>query len=80
MFVNPLVVPADARVGLTMRQAEVYRFVQTFIELKGYSPSYPEIAEEIGCNLSGVQRIAEGLEERGYIRRRKRQARSIIPI
>lgn len=80
MFNNPVVKQEQNRLGLTKRQAEVYRFVQTFIELNGYSPSYPEIAEEIGCNLSGVQRITEGLEKRGYIRKRKGQARSIIPI
>lgn len=44
----------------------------------GKSPSYDEMATAIGqASKSGVQRLVNGLEERGFIRRLPHHARSI---
>lgn len=64
--------------SMTPRQKEAYDFIRSFIDEKGYGPSYEEIQEAIGlASKSGVHRIIEGLEERDLIVRRPGMRRSI---
>ncbi|NKC47589.1 hypothetical protein I6H96_11430 [Brucella anthropi] len=63
---------------MTPRQKEAYDFIRSFIDQKGYGPSYEEIQEALGLHSkSGVHRIIEGLEERDLIVRRPGIRRSI---
>ena len=53
---------------MTPAMREAYDFICTFISDKGYSPTYKEIGEAIGVkNKSGVHRIVNALQDRGYI-------------
>lgn len=64
--------------SMTPRQKDAYDFIRSFIDEKGYGPSYEEIQEALGLHSkSGVHRIVEGLEERSLIIRRPRIRRSI---
>ncbi|ABS12957.1 LexA family protein [Brucella anthropi] len=64
--------------SMTPRQKEAYDFIRSFIDQKGYGPSYEEIQEALGLHSkSGVHRIIEGLEERDLIVRRPGIRRSI---
>ena len=52
------------------RQREVLNFVNEFIEIKGYSPSYQEIAVGLGLSSKGsVARHIETLEAQGLLTR-----------
>lgn len=52
------------------RQREVLNFVNEFIEIKGYSPSYQEIADGLGLSSKGsVARHIETLEAQGLLQR-----------
>ncbi|HBQ31751.1 MAG TPA: hypothetical protein DD739_03395 [Ochrobactrum anthropi] len=63
---------------MTPRQKQAYDFIRSFIDEKGYGPSYEEIQEALGLHSkSGVHRIIEGLEERDLIVRRPGIRRSI---
>lgn len=67
--------------ALTKRQAETLRFIQGFIETKGYSPCLREICDGIGARQkSGAHRLVTGLEERGAIRRLPNRDRAIEVI
>lgn len=64
--------------SMTPRQKQAYDFIRSFIDEKGYGPSYEEIQEALGLHSkSGVHRIIEGLEERDLIARRPGIRRSI---
>jgi SOS-response transcriptional repressor LexA len=67
----------NEKLGLTQRQAEALEFLRAFFAERGYSPSYAEIGRACGCNLSGVQRIVQALEDRGHVSRRRGAWRSI---
>jgi repressor LexA len=52
------------------RQREILNFVTEFLEIKGYSPSYHEIASGLGLASKGaVARHIEALESLGLIQR-----------
>ena len=52
--------------GLTKRQSEALAFIRGFIEAKGYSPSYREIAAGIDTPSTGeAHRLVHQLIERG---------------
>lgn len=66
---------------LTKKQRKTLDFVTTFIEEKGYSPSYREIAT--GLKLSSVATVAQHIEtlvEKGYLEKGNNSARSLIPV
>lgn len=64
--------------SMTPRQKEAYDFIRSFIDEKGYGPSYEEIQEAIGlASKSGVHRIVYGLRDRGLIHVRPNLARCI---
>lgn len=63
---------------LTKRQHDTLRFLQDFMEDKGYCPSYEEIAA--GLNLTSLATVhahLTALEKKGYLRRGYNQSRSI---
>jgi SOS-response transcriptional repressor LexA len=54
--------------GITPRQSEALAFIRTFIDDKGWSPSFEEIGAAIGLRSKGsVHRLVAGLAERGAI-------------
>lgn len=56
---------------------QVYRFIHSFIDDRGFAPSQREIAD--GCYMarSSVQRHLDVLEARGFIERELGMARSL---
>jgi len=66
---------------VTRRQSEVLQFISEFLNEHGYSPTLEEIAHHFGMtSLNGVYKHLKGLEERGFIRRLNKHARSIQVI
>ena len=64
--------------ALTARQKQVLDFIADFIEQKGYSPSYEEMARGLGlASLATVHKHVTALEERGYLKRAYNQSRSL---
>jgi repressor LexA len=66
---------------LTKKQRKTLDFVTTFIEQKGYSPSYREIAN--GLKLSSVATVAQHIDtlvEKGFLEKGNNSARSLIPV
>jgi len=67
--------------ALTKKQRKTLDFVTTFIEQKGYSPSYREIAN--GLKLSSVATVAQHIDtlvEKGFLEKGNNSARSLIPV
>lgn len=63
---------------LTKRQKEILDFIEGFLEEKGYSPSFEEIAEAFGyASLATVHEHLSNLERKGYIRKSYNESRSL---
>jgi len=64
---------------LTEKQQAVYRYLQQYIEARGFAPSYDEIRQHFGFqSFQSVQKHLRQLEDKGYIRTgRKNQKRAI---
>jgi len=63
---------------LTRRQKDVLDFLSEFIETKGYSPSYEEIAAGLKlASLATVHKHVSALEAKNYLRRGFNQSRSL---
>lgn len=68
-------------IGLTPRQQQCLDFIKATIDARGLPPSYEEIAAALHLDSkSGVQRLVNGLADRGRIRRMPRRARAIEVI
>jgi repressor LexA len=64
--------------ALTRRQKEVLDFISGFVQDKGYSPSYEEIAGGLSlASLATVHKHIEALEAKHYLKRGFNQSRSI---
>jgi len=64
--------------ALTKRQKEFLDFLAGFLEKRGYSPSYEEIAEGLSlASLATVHKHITALEAKHYIRRGFNQSRSL---
>ena len=64
--------------GLTERHSKIMRFLTTFQEKNGYSPSIRQIGENIGVNSTSlVDYYLKQLEGMGYIDRDTHVSRSI---
>jgi len=64
--------------ALTRRQKEVMDFLSNFIDRKGYSPSYEEIASGLGlASLATVHKHIQALEVKQYLRRSYNHSRSL---
>ena len=71
-------VPGIAIASVTPKQLECARFIHGFIEMRGFSPSYENIAAALGLkSKSGVNRLVLALEGRGWLTRMPYQARTM---
>jgi repressor LexA len=67
--------------ALTRRQREIYDFVSSFVEEKGYSPSLEEIGAAFGLSsVATVHKHIEHLVEKGYLRKAWNRSRSVEPV
>jgi repressor LexA len=63
---------------LTTRQREIYDFIRTKIEARGYGPTVREIGEAFGiASPNGVMCHLKALEKKGLIKRTSNRARAI---
>ncbi|WP_242123115.1 transcriptional repressor LexA [Sphingobium sp. Sx8-8] len=63
---------------LTLKQQELLNFIQTRLEEGGVSPSFEEMKEALDLrSKSGIHRLINALEERGFIRRLPNRARAL---
>lgn len=70
-----------AQFGLTERQRDTLNFIDDYVAVSGFAPSYAEIQTSLGLkSRSGVHRLMTSLHERGYIRRLPHRARAIEVI
>jgi repressor LexA len=64
--------------ALTKRQKDFLEFLEGFLEKKGYSPSYEEIAEALDlASLATVHKHIVALEAKQYLKRGFNQSRSL---
>jgi repressor LexA len=64
--------------ALTKRQKEFLDFLAGFLEKRGYSPSYEEIAEGLSlASLATVHKHITALEAKNYLKRGFNQSRSL---
>lgn len=64
--------------ALTKRQKQVLDYLVTFLNKRGYSPSFEEIAHGLKLtSLATVHKHLSTLEKKGYVRRGYNQSRSI---
>ena len=64
--------------GLTKRQVEVLNFIEDWIRVHKFSPTYREIEAGVGIRSKSVlHRLLHNLAKRGAITMLPRQARSI---
>jgi repressor LexA len=70
--------PYNASMALTKRQKEFLEFLAGFLEKRGYSPSYEEIAEGLDlASLATVHKHILALESKAYVKRGFNQSRSL---
>lgn len=63
---------------LTAKQHELLAFIAARLEATGISPSFEEMKEALALrSKSGVHRLVEALEERGFLRRLPNRARAL---
>ncbi|MGK2910673.1 MAG: transcriptional repressor LexA [Sphingobium sp.] len=63
---------------LTTKQHELLVFIQTRLEEGGVSPSFEEMKDALDLrSKSGIHRLINALEERGFIRRLPNRARAL---
>ncbi len=63
---------------LTSKQQQLLRFIQKRLSENGVSPSFDEMKDALGLkSKSGVHRLINALEERGFIRRMANRARAL---
>jgi repressor LexA len=68
----------NSDMALTKRQKEFLEFLATFLEKRGYSPSYEEIAEGLNlASLATVHKHITSLESKSYLKRGFNQSRSL---
>ena len=64
--------------AITKRQRQVYDFISSFVQSKGYSPSFEEIGEGLGLSsLATVHKHISNLEKKGLLKRDYNRSRSI---
>ena len=69
---------ADDHAGLMPKQAELLAFLRQSLRPGRVCPSYDEMAAALGLkSKSGIHRLVDGLEKRGYVRRLPGTARSL---
>src|SRR5208283_2104432 len=74
----PLFFAYNTSMALTKRQKEFLDFLSGFLEKRGYSPSYEEIAEGLSlASLATVHKHILALESKHYVKRGFNQSRSL---
>ena len=69
------------KASITARQRDCYNAIVAHMEKHDESPSIEELREATGLKAkSGVLRLLDGLEERGWIRRLPHRARTIVVV
>jgi repressor LexA len=64
--------------SLTKKQRHLLNFIEDFIRMNGYAPSYEEMAEHFGLRSKAtVYEHIQALEDKGYLRVRQGRARSL---
>jgi repressor LexA len=64
--------------AVTRRQKEVVDFIVNFVQRKGYSPSYEEMAHGLGLkSLATVHKHVTNLQNKGLLQREHNRSRSI---
>lgn len=64
--------------GLTRSMSDCLGFIESYLAENGVTPSMQEMTDHLGLrSKSSVDRILTSLEDRGFIRRLYRRARSI---
>jgi repressor LexA len=67
--------------GLTPKQREILQFIQNFIDLHHYSPSYREIMDHFDLNSPGsVYKHIRTLQRKGVLIADKHCHRSLLPV
>src|SRR4051812_5839493 len=61
----------------TPKQLQILRLIHAFQQQHGYSPTYAELAKQLGVSTITVFEHLEALERKGAIRRRRHEARSV---
>lgn len=64
--------------GGDLQRRRILQFVQKFVRLEGYSPSYREIGEELGLALSTVSYHVSILKLQGLLSREDGRPRTIV--
>jgi repressor LexA len=63
---------------LTRRQREILDYVGSYLDARGYAPSFDDIAKQFGFqSLATVHEHLTNLERKGYIRRVPNESRAI---
>lgn len=66
---------------LTKRQQEIFEYISSYIDKKGYSPTYDEIKDNFGLSaLSTVHEHITELVNKGYLLRDEKSPRGIAVI
>jgi len=66
---------------LTQRQLDLLTYISGHVGAKRFAPTTRDMAAAIGLrSTSGVTRLLDGLEERGFIRRLRGRARAVEVI
>lgn len=66
---------------MTEKQKLVYDFIQMFLKLKGFAPSYSEIAQGLGLtSKSNIHRHVHTLREKGLLQIKPHMVRSMKVI
>lgn len=69
------------KMGLTKRQSDVLKFIREYNEDNGHSPSYQNIADNVGIrSKSHVLRVVSALAERGWIKKIPYRSRSLVVL
>jgi len=61
----------------TPKQLQILRMIYDYQQEHGYSPTYAELARQLGVSTITVFEHLEALERKGAIRRRRHEARSV---
>ena len=63
--------------NFTPRQLQILRLIHSYQQRHRYSPTYSELATQLGVSTITVFEHLEALERKGAIRRRRHEARSV---
>lgn len=67
--------------ALTRRQREIFDYIRSFVEAKGYSPSLEEIGAAFGLSsVATVHKHVQHLVEKGALRKAWNRSRSVEPV